>query len=69
LKYSISLSKHENTELVKQMNSLREQLRILNRQVANQQQLISEIKQWNKEDIVKPEKKSLWKKIKTILGL
>ena len=33
------------------------------------QQLISEIKQWNKDDIVKPEKKSLWKKIKTILGL
>jgi hypothetical protein len=31
--------------------------------------LISEIKQWKKEDIVKPEKKSLWKKIKTILGL
>jgi hypothetical protein len=32
-------------------------------------QLISEIKQWKKEDIVKTEKKSLWKKIKTILGL
>jgi hypothetical protein len=31
--------------------------------------LISEIKQWKKEDIVKPEKKSLWKRIKTILGL
>ena len=32
-------------------------------------QLISEIKQWKKEDIVKTEKTSLWKRIKTILGL
>ena len=39
---TVDLSKQENTELVKQLNNLREQLRILNRQVANQQQLISE---------------------------
>jgi hypothetical protein len=32
-------------------------------------QLISEIKQWKKEDIVKIEKITLWKRIKTILGL
>jgi hypothetical protein len=32
-------------------------------------QLIYEIKQWKKEDIVKIEKITLWKRIKTILGL
>lgn len=33
------------------------------------QKIISEIKQIKKEDIVKVEKITLWKRIKTILGL